>query len=149
QDEYSFIPTMSALAIETNNWHGTADLSASPFDNIEASTINSSHVSLTQDMADFAITEILQLLGNSDVVTQSWGRVINPAKGNIQMFLDPSFKPAFLEAELFQLDGRRVANTSWHSPAGHLSWPISLSQGLYLLHLNDGNSSHNIRLLVE
>ncbi len=149
QDEYSFIPTMSALAIETNNWHGTADLSASPFDNIEASTINSSHVSLTQDMADFAITEILQLLGNSDVVTQSWGRVINPAKGNIQMFLDPSFKPAFLEAELFQPDGRRVANTSWHSPAGHLSWPISLSQGLYLLHLNDGNSSHNIRLLVE
>lgn len=149
QDEYSFIPTMSALAIETNNWHGTADLSASPFDNIEASTINSSHVSLTQDMADFAITEILQLLGDSDVVTQSWGRVINPAKGNIQMFLDPSFKPAFLEAELFQLDGRRVAYTSWHSPAGHLSWPISLSQGLYLLHLNDGNSSHNIRLLVE
>ena len=149
QDEYSFIPTMSALAIETNNWHGTADLSASPFDNIEASTINSSHVSLTQDMADFAITEILQLLGDSDVVTQSWGRVINPAKGNIQMFLDPSFKPAFLEAELFQLDGRRVAYTSWHSPAGHLSWPISLSQGLYLLHLNDGNASHNIRLLVE
>ncbi len=150
QDEYSFIPTMSALAIDTDNWYGIPDLTSSPFDNIEASTINSSHVSLTQDMADFAIEEIVQILGSPNFNRTSWVKVINPAKGAIQMIIDRSFKQATsLDGELFQLDGRMIAQKSWQDADGLITWPISLNQGIYILRLNLGDSSLNMRVMVH
>lgn len=149
QDEYSFIPTMSALAIETDNWHGTADLNSSPFDNIEASTINSGHVSLTQDMADFAITEIIGTLGIAEVTRKPWVRILNPAQGGIDILLESTNRNIPLTAQLYQLDGRLIVKRTWVSPSERLFWPQSISKGVYILRLNSGIYSQHLRVLIH
>ncbi|MDA9127440.1 T9SS type A sorting domain-containing protein [Flavobacteriaceae bacterium] len=149
QDEYSFIPTMSALAIDTDNWHGPADLSASPFDNIEASTINSDHVSLTQSMADFAIIEIFGSLSNDDFTAVVGPKLRNPAKEAIELYLPQSWQQSPLKAYLYSLDGRLIAQKQWEGVTQNIQWTHELSQGMYLLELHSGTNVAHLRVLKQ
>ena len=149
QDEYSFIPTMSALAIDTDNWHGPADLSASPFDNIEASTINSGHVSLTQSMADFAIIEIFGSLSNDDFTAVVGPKLRNPAKEAIELYLPQSWQQSPLKAYLYSLDGRLIAQKQWEGVTQNIQWTHELSQGMYLLELHSGTNVAHLRVLKQ
>ncbi len=149
QDEYSFIPTMSALAIDTDNWHGPADLSASPFDNIEASTINSGHVSLTQSMADFAIIEIFGSLSNDDFTAVVGPKLRNPAKEAIELYLPQSWQQSPLKAYLYSLDGRLIAQKQWDGVTQNIQWTHELSQGMYLLELHSGTNVAHLRVLKQ
>ncbi len=147
QDEYSFIPTMSALAIDTDNWHGPADVSASPFDNIEASTVNSGHVSLTQSMANFAIIEIYGSLSNEDFSADPTPLVINPVKETIEVYLPRTWQQNFVSAKLYSLDGRLIAEKQWLFAQQNLQWNQTLPQGAYLLELQNAAQSHYLRLI--
>lgn len=149
QDEYSFIPTMSALAIDTDNWHGPADLAASPFDNIEASTINSGHVSLTQSMADFAIIEIFGSLSNDDFTAVVGPKLRNPAKEAIELYLPQTWQQSTLKAYLYSLDGRLIAQKEWEGVTQNIQWTHELSQGIYLLELHSGTNSAHLRVLKQ
>ncbi|MDB2587082.1 T9SS type A sorting domain-containing protein [Flavobacteriaceae bacterium] len=149
QDEYSFIPTMSALAIDTDNWHGPADLSASPFDNIEASTINSGHVSLTQSMADFAIIEIFGSLSNDDFTAVIGPKLRNPAQEAIELYLPQSWQQSPLKAYLYSLDGRLIAQKQWEGVTQNIQWTYELSQGIYLLELHSGANIAHLRVLKQ
>jgi pimeloyl-ACP methyl ester carboxylesterase len=149
QDEYSFIPTMSALAIDTDNWHGPADLAASPFDNIEASTINSGHVSLTQSMADFAIIEIFGSLSNDDFTAVVGPKLRNPAKEAIELYLPQTWRQSTLKAYLYSLDGRLIAQKEWEGVTQNIQWTHELSQGIYLLELHSGTNSAHLRVLKQ
>ncbi|MBL6607402.1 MAG: T9SS type A sorting domain-containing protein [Flavobacteriaceae bacterium] len=149
QDEYSFIPTMSALAIDTDNWHGPADLAASPFDNIEASTINSGHVSLTQSMADFAIIEIFGSLSNDDFTAVVGPKLRNPAKEAIELYLPQTWQQSTLKAYLYSLDGRLIAQKEWEGVTQNIQWSHELSQGIYLLELHSGTNSAHLRVLKQ
>ena len=147
QDYYCFIPTMSALAIDTNNWHGPADLSASPFDNIEASTNNSSHVTLNQSMADFAIIEIFGSLSNEDFSADPTPLVINPVKETIEVYLPRTWQQNSVSAKLYSLDGRLIAEKQWLFAQQNLQWNQTLPQGAYLLELQNAAQSHYLRLI--
>lgn len=149
QDEYSFIPTMSALAIDTDNWHGPADIAASPFDNIEASTINSGHVSLTQSMADFAIIEIFGSLSNDDFTAVVGPKLRNPAKEAIELYLPQTWQQSSLKAYLYSLDGRLIAQKEWEGVTQNIQWTHELSQGIYLLELHSGTNSAHLRVLKQ
>lgn len=149
QDEYSFIPTMSALAIDTDNWHGPADFAASPFDNIEASTINSGHVSLTQSMADFAIIEIFGSLSNDDFTAVVGPKLRNPAKEAIELYLPQTWQQSTLKAYLYSLDGRLIAQKEWEGVTQNIQWTHELSQGIYLLELHSGTNSAHLRVLRQ
>jgi len=149
QDEYSFIPTMSALAIDTDNWHGPADLTASPFDNIEASTINSGHVSLTQSMADFAIIEIFGSLSNDDFTAVVGPKLRNPAKEAIELYLPQSWQQSPLKAYLYSPDGRLIAQKQWEGVTQNIQWTHELSQGMYLLELHSGTNVAHLRVLKQ
>lgn len=149
QDEYSFIPTMSALAIDTDNWHGPADISASPFDNIEASTVNSGHVSLTQSMANFAIIEIFGSLSNDDFSANRTPVVINPVQETIEVYLPQTWQQNSVGAKLFSLDGRLIAEREWASVEQNLQWNQPLPQGVFLLELQNGVQSHYLRLIKQ
>ncbi len=149
QDYYCFIPTMSALAIDTNNWHGPADLSASPFDNIEASTNNSSHVTLNQSMADFAIIEIFGSLSNNDFKYAYGPKLLNPANEFINLFLPNSWRQGDLRTSLFGLDGRLIDQKNWGTTHEKIKWNHNLSRGIYVLRLQSGTQTTHLRLLVE
>ena len=149
QDEYSFIPTMSALAIDTDNWHGPADLTASPFDNIEASTINSGHVSLTQSMANFAIIEIFGSLSSDDFTAVPGPKLRNPAKESIELYLPQTWQQSTLKAYLYSLDGRLIAQKEWEGGTQNIQWTHGLSQGIYLLELHSGTNSAHLRVLKQ
>jgi hypothetical protein len=62
QDDYSFIPLMSSLAIDNEaNWFATPDIGGihnSPFVNTYIPNSNEYHVALTQASAQFALDEI-------------------------------------------------------------------------------------------
>ena len=149
QDYYCFIPTMSALAIDTNNWHGPADLSASPFDNIEASTNNSSHVTLNQSMADFAIIEIFGSLSNNDFKYAYGPKLLNPAKEAIELYLPQTWQQSTLKAYIYSLDGRLIAQKEWEGVTQNIQWTHELSQGIYLLELHSGTNSAHLRVLKQ
>jgi hypothetical protein len=149
QDEYSFIPTMSALAIDTDNWHGTADLSLSPFDNIEASTINSSHVSLTQSMANFAIIEIFGSLSNDDFAIDTAPVLLNPVKEAINLYFPHIWQERAVGARIYSLDGRLIAEKDWARVEQNLRWDLMLPQGVYLIELQNGAQTINLRLIKQ
>ncbi len=149
QDEYSFIPTMSALAIDTDNWHGPADLSLSPFDNIEASTINSSHVSLTQSMANFAIIEIFGSLSNDDFAIDTAPVLLNPVKDAINLYFPQIWQESVVSARLFSIDGRLIAEKDWARVEKNLQWDLMLPQGVYLIELQNGAQTINLRLIKQ
>ncbi|NBT89009.1 MAG: T9SS C-terminal target domain-containing protein, partial [Flavobacteriaceae bacterium] len=149
QDYYSFIPTMSALAIDTDNWHGPADLSASPFDNIEASTNNSLHVSLNQSMADFAIIEIFGSLSNDDFTAVIGPKLRNPAQEAIELYLPQTWQQSPLKANLYSLDGRLIAQKQWEGVTQNIQWTYELSQGIYLLELHSGANIAHLRVLKQ
>ncbi len=149
QDEYSFIPTMSALAINTDNWHGPADLSLSPFDNIEASTINSSHVSLTQSMADFAIIEIFGSLSNDDFAPDTAPVILNPVKEAINIYFPQIWQESVVSARLFSFDGRLIAEKEWARVEQNLRCDLILPQGVYLIELQNGAQTINLHLIKQ
>ncbi len=150
QDIYSFIPTMSALAIDTDNWYGTPNLGNSPFVNFYIPNENEPHVTVTAASAQFALDEIRQNLSIADhEITSSYVLIKNPVESTINLALNTQTVAERLVATVYNLSGQRVMEKQWQQPTGELVWPHNLAGGFYVLQLNDGATIWSIKMLVK
>jgi len=83
------------------------------------------------------------------VTQKPWVRILNPAQGGIDILLEPTNQNIPLTAQLYQLDGRLVAQRTWVSPSDRLFWSQSISEGVYILRLNSGIYSQHLRVLIH
>ena len=153
QDEFCFIPTISALAIDNEpDWYAPVDLDGSqnsPFVNVYIPAQNEDHVTVTEESAAFALDEILEtVLG--DVVPEALGvsLVQNPVRGPISLKFDRS-SLTDLQLSVRDLSGKLVLESSVEAGAGSAQIEHNLVSGIYLLEITSPKQSQTIKLIVR
>ncbi|MDC8003731.1 T9SS type A sorting domain-containing protein [Aureisphaera galaxeae] len=151
QDAYCFVPTLSALDIDEDDWYANPDLSASPFVNTHIPNVNEDHVTVTPEGAAFAIFEITGgILGVNDVAGISkYILSENPIGNTLRIAVDPSVQTSSLEMAIFNMAGQQVYNTGLIDVSGEIRVNHGLSSGLYILTLTDSQGTYSHKLVVE
>ncbi len=151
QDLYSFIPTMSSLAIENPNWFATPNVANSPFVNFYIPTENESHVTVTAANAQFALDEIRNgVIGISENELKN-GFILaqNPVQGNIKIEVLHNTSNSKLTTSVFSITGQKLMEQTWTAPQREIIWNHTLTSGIYLLKLDNGTSTQIIKMLVQ
>lgn len=151
QDLYSFIPTMSSLAINNPDWFATPNLNDSPFVNYYIPNQNESHVKITAASAQFALDEIRNgVVGISE--NQFDNQFVlspNPVKNNINLTTSNNNLNERLTARVYSITGQKLMEETWVNPGRDIQWNHNLSSGMYLLNLTHGDSIQTIKMVVQ
>ncbi len=151
QDLYSFIPTMSALAIDNPDWYATPNLGDSPFVNTYIPAENEPHVTVTAESAEWALEEIrLPIASIKDNALANNIRLVeNPVTNAIRLEINPTSQYAILTTKIYNLTGQQLAEKVWNQPSGEIVWEQSLASGIYMLGLETTESSAQFKLVVK
>lgn len=134
---FSFIPTLSGLAISNSNWYAAPNAANSPFDNVFIPDVNEPHVTLTPGNVAFALDEILNpTLSISTETLASIRLKHNPISDNLVLLCPPAFSSGQLA--IYDTMGKRVFQTNTALNA-ETRIPVTLNPGLYILNINTAN----------
>jgi len=155
QDDYSFIPLISSLAIENeDNWFAIPDIGGihtSPFVNTYIPEINEPHVTVTAASAQFALDEIRN--GVLDIENYNFQEkyilVKNPVSTQIQLKLNPSFDYTSLEIAIYNVTGQRLSKEKFNKSTDLITMNHSLNSGIYFLKIKDSSGIYNLKFLVK
>ena len=151
QEEYSFIPTISALAITAeNNWYATPDMGDSPFVNAHIPSENENHVTLTQQNANFALSEIRQEpLGSPEFEIANYILMENPVSDHIRLKLNPSQAYYNVTVSVYNTSGQKIITKNIQNPSDIISINHYLNSGIYILNVTDAKYNYNTKLVVK
>lgn len=149
QDTYSFIPTMSSLAIDTPDWFATPNLADSPFVNFYIPSTNEDHVTVTAASAQFALDEIrLPLVGIDDNQLDLGIYLLeNPIQNTIRLGINGAQNN--LDLKLYSITGQLLAEKTFTNPGGGIAWEQNLQSGFYMLNVTDGNLQQTLKIVVK
>jgi pimeloyl-ACP methyl ester carboxylesterase len=143
---FCFIPTLSAMAItSTNNLYAPITATSNtPFVAYSIPTVNENHVTLTQTNATFAINEIMQTLSNSSFnYNNLW--VVNPVNDNIVIHSNQAIDGATIN--IIDVIGKSIYQSEKNIIQGETIIDVALPKGIYILKIDDGNSSISKKIL--
>lgn len=153
QDEFSFIPTISSLALETeNDWFAIPDLNDSPFVNFHIPNTNERHVEPTAQNVAFALAEILQMpLGVSEnELSGAFQLVRNPVAETIEILVNPSVvNGSTVTAEIYNQLGQQLFEDTISVTSSRISISKVLSSGMYFLNLRTDSGNQTLKFLVK
>ena len=151
QDLYSFIPTMSSLAINNPNWFAVPNLNDSPFVNFYIPNQNEPHVTITAASAQFAMDEIRNgVLGISEnQLSNHFVLSPNPVKNSINLTSSNNNLNERLTARVYSITGQKLMEETWTNVGRDLQWNHNLASGIYLLNLSYGDSVQTIKMIVQ
>ncbi|RMA58896.1 alpha/beta fold hydrolase [Ulvibacter antarcticus] len=155
QDDYSFIPTISSLAIDNeDDWYAVPDIGGthnSPFVNTFIPSENEEHVKVTQANAQFALDEIRNgVLGvQNNNLDNKYLLAQNPVSEEIRIRLNASYNYNQTELVVYNVAGQQLLSEVIENPIGEITLPISLSSGVYMIQLSDSATTQNIKFVVE
>lgn len=147
-DKFSFIPSVSALALEITNdeidWHHDIDLDSrattnnTPFVNTFVPVDNEPHVQLTEDNVNFALTEILTPpLGIGKGSEFSFQLETNPVDSNLVLLSDFNGKAVL---NIIDVTGKIVFNHALQLNNRN-TVPVDLESGFYILNITTENKT--------
>ncbi len=161
-DKFSFIPYVSALALEITSeasgdnidWfhdinisgRGTTDLT--PFDNTFLPDDNEPHVQLTASNVAFALSEILTPPLSTIAFTSSEFRLEkNPIESDLVLLNNSVLNEAYIS--IIDMTGKILFNANQELTERSVL-PVNLNSGLYLLNITTRNGqSHSFKVLVK
>lgn len=152
QDEYAFIPTLSALAINTEpNWYAPVNISESPFVNIYIPTTNELHVTITPESAQFALDEIRDEVLSTDEIklANAFELERNPVDEKILLRRVSATPSEKVMVEIFNLSGATVYSEEINNAATRLEIENTLTSGMYLLNITLESGTETHKLLVR
>jgi len=155
QDEYSFIPVISALAIDNeDDWYAAPDIGGihtSGFVNTFIPAVNEPHTAVTAASAAFALAEIRQQpLGISDLdTTNKYLLAKNPVGPQIQLKLDAAFSFGTVAIAVNAITGQQVLKTSVVNPSGEIALDHALASGVYVLSVSDAEGVYTFKFMVQ
>ncbi len=151
QEEYSFIPTLSALAIASEvDWYVSPDENDSPFVNSYIPNENENHVQLTEQNAAFALSEIRQEpLNTSDYEIVNYMLMENPVSENIRLKLNPSHDYFNVTVSIYNTSGQQVLMEQLQNPTEIISLNHNLKSGIYILNVTDNTYNYNTKIVVR
>jgi hypothetical protein len=155
QDDYSFIPVISSLAIENeDDWYATPDIGGthtSPFVNTYIPSENESHVMVTSESAQFALDEIRNGgLGFSEVILQNKYRLIeNPVGDQIRLQLNSNLHYGEVSVTAYAASGQQLFSEIYEQPSNRIAIPQQLNSGIYFLNIQDGTGVYSLKFVVK
>ena len=151
QEKYSFIPTMSALAISNeNNWYEVPVIGDSPFVNTYIPSDNEDHVTLTQQNANFALAEIRQEpLTTIDFELVNYMLMENPVSEQIRLKLNPSLFFSNTLISIYNTSGQLILTKKIQNPSGIITINHYLKPGIYLLNIVDDYYNYHKKMIVN
>lgn len=132
-DKFCFIPTLSSLAITSNNWYTAVNSSSNtPFVNTFVPTINEPHVTLSEGNILFTLNEILNepLTVSSQNVMENLA-VKNPIGNQIEIFTNQNIENA--SVTIFDTSGKNILTLENINIVNNFSIPVNLTSGFYFL----------------
>jgi Secretion system C-terminal sorting domain/Putative serine esterase (DUF676) len=153
QDEFSFIPTNSALALETeDDWFAIPDLNDSPFVNFHIPTTNESHVEPTAENVAFALAEIRQMplgIAENDF-TGAFQLVRNPVAETIEILADTSVvNGTSISLNIYNHLGQLLLEDTVEVSSSRIAMRHNLPSGMYFLNIDALNRSQTLKFLVK
>jgi len=147
---FDFIPAWSSMSISnTQNLYSPITASSTtPFAASSIPTTNENHVTLTQDNVTFALNEILtpSLSTNQNSELSSiW--VKNPVENSVQINANYAIENASIS--ITDVLGKTIYKVNNQSINGMLEIPVSLTNGVYLLTIQNENGSITKKLIKE
>ncbi|MBV7269791.1 T9SS type A sorting domain-containing protein [Winogradskyella luteola] len=147
-DKFSFIPSVSGLALEMTNdeidWHhdinltGGGTTSITPFDNTFLPDDNEPHIQLTENNVAFALTEILTPpLNVIDVSAYTFQLEKNPVNNELVLLSDINLNANISIADI---TGKVVFNNK-ATLSDRTSIPVDLASGFYILNITGENNT--------
>lgn len=153
QDEFSFIPLISALAIENeDDWYATPDLNNSPFAATFIPTINEPHITVTQASAQFALDEIRNgVLSVSDVSTlgDAFRLLQNPIDDVIRVAINDTTFAGATTATLFSIEGKEIKKQVYVAGSSQITMQQQLASGIYILTVTNQAVSQSFKVVVR
>jgi len=155
QDDYSFIPTISSLAIDNeDDWYASPDIGGihnSPFVNTYIPAANEPHVTITQQNAQFALDEIRNgVLEVGDVrFSEKYTLIQNPVSDQIKLKLNTSYTPSEVVLSVYAISGQQVFSKKLDNTTDEISVNHNLSSGIYILNIKDSEGFYNFKFLVD
>lgn len=155
QDDYSFTPLISALAIENeDDWFAVPDIGGihtSPFVNTYIPDENEPHATITQENAQFALDEIRNgVLGvsNNDL-SEKYRLAKNPVSNTVDISLSSSHSYGVLEIKIYTVTGQEVFLENSEKSRNQISFEHGLNSGIYILKIMDSESTVAIKFIVK
>ena len=147
---FDFIPAWSSMSISnTQNLYSPITASSTtPFAASSIPTTNENHVTLTQDNVTFALNEILtpSLSTNQNSELSSiW--VKNPVENSVQINANYAIENASIS--ITDVLGKTIYKVNNQSINGMLEIPVSLTNGVYLITIQNENGSITKKLIKE
>ncbi len=151
QDLYSFIPTMSALAIDTPDWFAAPNLSNSPFEAFSIPDENQPHGTMTPVNIQFTLDEIRNgVVGISENQFDSgFVLVQNPVKKSMDIAILGNTSGETITTTVYSVTGQKLMEQTWDNPQQQIKWSHNLAGGIYLLNLDNGIATQTIKMVVE
>jgi len=157
-DKFSFIPSVSALALEiTDNeidWHHTIDLAGrattnnTPFDNTFLPDDNEPHVQLNEANVAFVLSEILTpTLSIYDNNLFAFRLEKNPIQRDLVLLNDTIINEALIS--LVDITGKLIFS-SRQTLAKRTVFPVNLNSGLHILNISTKNGqTYNLKVIAN
>ena len=150
-DKFSYIPSVSALALEFANdeidWHASIDLSTSPFVNTYLPDNNEPHVQLTEANVLFALSEILSpplSVLNHEIFTISLEK--NPIENELVLHSNLNSTATIMISDL---TGKIVYNST-RELTDRTAINVDLTSGFYILNvLGENSRSFTTKFIVN
>jgi hypothetical protein len=154
QDDFSFIPVISALALDNeDDWYAIPDIGGthtSPFVNTFIPSENENHVSVSSASAQFAITEIRNgSLGVSENSTKSFTLVKNPITSSLQIQFNSTTTLSEVDIAIYNTLGQQILSRTVTPQANEISIPLTLKSGIYTVSMATEYKLETLKFLVE
>jgi len=149
-DEFSFIPTLSSLVIDQQNWYtAVTGAETTPFDDYYGPLINEPHLTLSEAGQNFLVNEFATFyLSISDYIALEGVRLLsNPVKDEIQVRLNNNYEN--ITMSIYTLTGQKIKELRISNPQDVITMNITVTSGLYLLHISDGTSHVVKKVIVQ
>lgn len=147
---FNFIPAVSSLAINTNNYYSPINSSSvTPFVAYSVPTVNEDHVTLNTQNVVFALNEILTDQSTLAVQQNALNQISieNPVKNKLRIKSNTLLKD--VDISVTDATGRKVFTTKKQNLQGLVEIPVNLQNGLYIVTLHSGKDSSVKKVIVN
>jgi len=148
---FCFIPTLSALAIEEDNWYNSIDgTETTPFDSYIAQNTNEQHLTFSQGYVDFLDAEITAFfsLGTAESQLSSAVKLLgNPVQERLAFSVDNSYKD--LTIKIASSTGQIITTHKIVNNKPTISIPSPSENGLYFLYISNENTQTVKKFIVN
>ncbi len=149
-DAFSFIPTLSSLGIDENDWYNPVDGSeTTPFDDYFGNDINEQHLTLTQETVDFVNAAIdaahLNTANHNTLAVRLLG---NPVHDKIVLSLGNT-ADGVCNIQIFNSLGRKVSAYQIQPDQAGIVLPGPQIAGMYFLSIRNAKQEKMIKFIVK